>query len=118
MAHEAKEVREERRMLVLLKLGDSTPQRLTKIVPTIMEVLQRSSLDRVEQAFRSTTADLLGYLILSRLAPHKIRGALESPPKPEWPILNNKDSILVLEVGERFSGNAEFTRATTWLQHH
>ena len=86
--------------------------------------LDRLSFTSAEQAFRSTHADLFGFLIESKLAPNQIKAAFDSPgadatgdpKKPAEPLLEGKDALLILEVGTDCLATAGFTRVGAWLQ--
>lgn len=116
-----------RRYLIVLNLGEASPQRLIGLVPAYLAALGRLSLVPTEQAFHSATRELCGYFITSRLAPKQIIAALESPARgsiqggmdmASTPFLNSKDALMVLELGEAFLAGVGFTRAGTWLQRH
>ena len=119
---------EAKRYLVLVQLGDTNPQRLKTVVPDLLTILNYVSTDKAEQLFRAVQADVFGYLIKSTLRPTRIVKEIESPGKdpmdskskrPDiWPFLNNKDAIVVVEVGVDFSSTSGFSRAATWLQRH
>lgn len=119
---------ETRRYLVLLQLGNASPDRLKTVVPGLKSVLERLSTEPIEQAFRSATADIFGYFIRSKRNATQISATIESPAKDPWfmkegepmigPFLDSGDAILVIEGGSDFCAGRGFTRVGTWLQHH
>ena len=110
------------RYLVVLQLGNAQPERLAEVVQGTQSVLEQISTEPVELAFRSATADIFGYLLRTKFHAGQINGRLESPSKyafrGQQPFLDNKDAVLVVEVGEDFRAGVGFTRVGTWLQHH
>lgn len=110
-----------RRYLVLVQMGESSPQRLQMVVPRLQETLQRISTAGTEQLFRSITADYFGYLIRSKMNAHQIAAAIESPSptigRIVEPILDGKDRLSVHELGQDHASRWT-TRALTWLQRH
>ena len=80
-------------------------------------------------AFRSVQADYFGYVIRTNFKARQINSAIESPGMgivsdgetydfDVEPFLDNKDGVLVLEIGDDFIAGVGFTRIGTWLQHH
>ena len=110
------------RYLVLVKLHDSSPAKLVKLVPRLQEQLSRLSKATPEQVFRSATADVFGYFISSTLKARQIVAAIESPGSSYLsdvePILDGKDGLFVLELADDFTATTGFTRSGTWLQHN
>lgn len=113
---------DEKRYLVVAKLGSSNPERLIELVPAFQKALSKLSSVTIEQAIRSATADVFGYFIKSRLKAAQIVAAIESPGtsyvKIEEPFLSREDALFVMEVGSDFHASSGFTRAATWLQRH
>lgn len=113
---------ESRHLLVVFHLAACTPERLRDVVPRIQAALTKLSEEPIEQAFRSSNADLFGYAIKSKLAAKAIQAALESPGgkyrSDAYPPLDGADNLLVLEIGADYSAGKGFTRLGTWLQRH
>jgi hypothetical protein len=114
----------ERRFLVIISIKDCSPQHLLGVIPRIQETLRTLAIGPIEQAFRASRGDVFGHLLRSRSFAAEIRAKLETPgaassamSRADMPFLTNDDLILVLELGEDFTGRG-FTRAWTWLQHH
>ena len=116
--------RTTKRFCIVFHLGNASPERLRIIVPKLKLALDRLSFTSAEQAFRSTNADLFGFLIESKLAPIQIKAAFDSPgsdgpvdpKKPPEPLLEGKDALLIMEVGTDCLAAAGFTRVGAWLQ--
>lgn len=117
--------KEGKQFLVLLSINPSTPQRLALLVPKLKEVLDRISVEAVEQLFRSLGADHFGYLIRSKMAAGVIHSIIETPQRGylgsdnfDAPFLQGSDGLAVIELGSDFHCGRGFTRAATWLQRH
>jgi hypothetical protein len=108
--------RESARYLIVVTLGDSSRDRLMALAPDLMNVLKGLSAGPVEQAFNSAARDVLGFLFQSKLSAHQIIAQVQSPNRVE-PFLNNSDNLLVVQLGDDFSGFGR-SRAWTWLQRH
>jgi len=107
--------------LVIIQLHDTKTSRLASLVPSLQNGLARISEVAPELALRSTTADYFGYFIKTKLRPAQIEANLKSPgPKfsSEGMILDGRDSVLIIEIGQSFSARDGFSRALTWLQRH
>ena len=70
---------ERRTFLVIFQLNNASHQRLATMIPRLTALLGRLSKEPIEQAFRSATADLFGYSIISNLNAAQIKAAIESP---------------------------------------
>lgn len=113
---------QDRRYLVILMLGDANIQRLAALVPWFQRSLNAIADGRIQLAFNSAARDEFGYFLRSRMKAHQMIERLRSPggirQEPlEVSMLTNTDDILVLEIGEDFSGSGR-SRAWAWLQHH
>jgi hypothetical protein len=95
--------REGARYLVIFSLGDASHARLTTLVPNLTSVLKGLSEAPIEQAFRSATADTFGYFIRSKLPARQLVSQIQSPDRIE-PFLTNSDSMLIVQIGDDFSG--------------
>ncbi len=101
-----------RQYLVILHLGDASPSRLRGVVPAFKAALERLGIDAPEQAFRSSTGELFGYFMQSKLLPRQIASAIRSPARDvitgaamtasQVPFLDNRDGLMVLELGDEF----------------
>lgn len=67
-------------------------------------------------AFKSPEAEIVAFLLRSKLVPQQIVARLESPGK-EGSSLGNAAHVLVLEVGDSFAERG-FGRLNGWLKHH
>lgn len=120
--------KEGSRFLVVLRLGSTSPQRLTDLIPALQDTLQGLSTEPIEQAFRSATADVFGYFIRAKRYASQIYSAIQSPGLPAHErepdttymteFLDNQDHLMVLEIGEDFRAGQGFSRVGAWLQHH
>lgn len=102
-----------------------TPKVLKEIVEQIGGILKRIGNGKFELAFASSDAHTFGYLVKTELPARAILSILESPGKGsvmtnramESAPLTNSDGVVVIEIGEDFSGK-NLSRAWTWLQRH
>lgn len=102
----------EKVFLIIVELGNSSNmQRIAKDIPGILSVFKRLSNGLPEQVFRSDNGRLFGYFTKSKKSINFFRAEFEKSGSTI-----NEDTILVLEVGEQFTGLG-FSRAWTWLQH-
>lgn len=107
--------------LVIIQLSDTKPARLASLIPSLQAGLTRISETAPELALRSATADYFGYFIKTKLRPGQIASELKLPGakySSEGMILDGRDSILTIEVGQSFGATDGFSRAMTWLQRH
>lgn len=121
-------VDDTRRYLVVLRLGDTAAERLTILVPSLKAVLESLAVGPIEQAFRSVSADVFGYFVRSKLNSAQIHAAIQSPGPESWerhsrkpdigPFLDNKDALLIVELGEDWLVGIGFTKVGPWLRHH
>lgn len=107
--------------LVIIQLSDTKSARVASLVPALLAGLSRISETPAELALRSATADYFAYFIKTKMNVGRIEAALKSPgPKysAEGMILDGRDLILTIEIGQSFSATDGFSRALTWLQRH
>lgn len=114
-----------KQFLIVIQLGNTEVSRLQSLVPRLQEHLARISTEPVEQAFRSVTADLFGYVIRSRMVAGQIAASIETPQKDDSlfaptvsPLLDGRDNLFVVELGEDTETRRGFNRLGAWLQHH
>lgn len=116
------------KFLVIVSVNPATVERLKGIVPGLKSELERLSDAGIEEAFRSVTADIFGYVIRSKLKAGQIRAAIESPGPTSaqarhegtlmrMPFLSGKDNVIVLELGDDVSAAQGLKRIETWLLH-
>jgi hypothetical protein len=115
---------ETRRYLAIFVLSDANPTRLANIMPNLLRYLENAADGKPELAFRSANRDEFGYFLRSKLAANQILARVQSPEgdaiglrRPEEPIFDNSDQILIVELGADFSSFGR-SRAGTWLQRH
>lgn len=113
--------KESMRYIVLFQMYNADAQRLGRIVPRIVEMLQRISSTGTEQFFRSVHGDVFAYFVRSTMNAAQVAAAIESPG-PAYgtrvlPILDGNDKVTVIEIGPDFSGRG-IGRAAVWLQRH
>lgn len=113
---------EKKKFLVILRLADASASRLVELVPALQRCLDKLSSGDMEQVFRSTTADVFGYFIQTKLNSGQILAAIESPGRSysseEEPFLSGADSVFVMDIGPDFQATRGFSRPMTWLQRH
>jgi hypothetical protein len=97
-----------RQLLVVFRFKDYSVARLANLVPALANVLAEMSAVKPELAFNSHARDLIGYVIVSKLSPDRVRAAIESSGRrpmgePEGAALFNlgSDTVMVLEMGSR-----------------
>jgi hypothetical protein len=109
------------RYLVVIQLKEATKARVSKVVQLVKTELTRLSETAPELAFTSAMADCFGFFVKTNLGPAKITSAIKSPGptiSASTTILDGRDSIFALEIGQKFHTIDGFTRALTWLQRH
>lgn len=121
-----------KRYLVHIRIGSGKPplHRIKQAAAGVKEVLESLTVGTGNCKLAYTTQDgsSFGYFIKTNRHAGAIRAQLECPGNPDNHLLENpkphipppllgEDSILVIEIGEDFSGNG-FSKAWTWLQHH
>ena len=118
-----------KRYLVHVKFGGDVPlrQRLPEAVPVLKDHVARLARAKAQLAWTSGDGGSFGFFMLCDLPAAAIRSQLQSPGVDSWQkpgrlptegsALTNADSIIVIEIGEDFSGEG-FGRAWTWLQHN
>lgn len=116
---------QSRQFLVVVQLGNTSPERLQEVVPEVRLVLERLSSEPLEMAFRAVSADIFGFLVRATKVARQIEAALLRPsgiPRGggfEPPSgLDNKDHVFVLELGPDCASSQGFSRALTWMQRH
>ena len=113
--------KEVTRFLAVIKIGQQQPslERLREAIPTIQDALRRFSLGDLKLAFSSHDGSTFGILFKSEHHPNAIRSYLtgSSYGTNHTAVILNDDNLLVVQVGELFSG-WRFSRAWTWLQHN
>jgi hypothetical protein len=94
-----------RRLLVVLRFEDYGVARLANLVPQLANVLAEMSAVKPEIAFHSHARDLIGYVIVSRLSPARVRAAIESSgrqpggsPSDSAAFSLGSDSVMVLQM--------------------
>jgi hypothetical protein len=94
-----------RQLLVVLRFEDYGVARLANLVPQLANVLAEMSAVKPEIAFHSHARDLVGYVIVSRLSPARVRAAIESSgrlpggsPSDSVMFSLGSDSVMVLEM--------------------
>jgi hypothetical protein len=109
------------RFLAVIKIGQQSPtlERLRETIPAVKDALRRFSIDDLKLAFSSHDGSTFGLLFKSKYHPSAICSALtaSSYGTDHTAVILNDDNLLVVEVGELFSG-FHFSRAWTWLQHN
>ena len=109
------------RYLAIIKVGQQQPtiERLREAIPAIQDALRRFSIGDLKLAFSSHDGSTFGILFKSEHHPGAIRSALtaSSYGTEHTAVILNDDNLLVVQVGEQFSG-WHFSRAWTWLQHN
>lgn len=118
-----------KRYLVHVKFGGDVPlrQRIIESVPTMKNHVDRLSRGKSQLAWTSDDGGSFGFFMLCDLPAGVILSQLRSPGADRWQkpgrlrnegsALTNADSLIVLELGDTFSGDG-FGRAWTWLQHN
>jgi hypothetical protein len=107
--------------LIIIQLKETTPARLATVVPSLQAELARMSDTAPELVLRSATADCFAFFIRSILRPGQIMSQLTAPGSKyssSGMILDGRDSILTMEIGQSFHATDGFSRAMTWLQRH
>ena len=100
--------------LVIVELsGDSSMERLSQDVPSILRDMHRLSKVEPMLAFRSKDGLLFGLFILSDVAPAVLRAEFERSAGSR-----NGDHMMAFDIGDQHTGTSGFSRAWTWLQHH
>ncbi len=115
-----------RTYLVIVRVSEVSPKRLRKLVPELILILSDVSMEEPEYAFRAVQADILGFLIKSKLRAENIKAYIESPGDLHWdfgddppkrcPVFSDDDSLMVIEIGEEFCFSKAFSRQQSWLQ--
>jgi hypothetical protein len=118
----------KRNFLIHVRIGQGKPDlsRIKSAASNFQQILKDISED-LQLAYTSHDGATFGFFIKSKKKADQIRLIIESPGKTDIdgrhltsvtgsPLLND-DSMLVLEIGDDFSGRG-FSRAWTWLQHH
>jgi len=109
---------QKHRFFVLVKLGGNTPirERIASVAPKIQDQIKKASKDEFQLAFTSDGGDSFGFVLCSTLAARQIMARLKGGDDSGATLLND-DTLLVIELGDDFSGYG-FSKAWTWLQHH
>ncbi len=111
--------KEYRKYFVLIKLGNSTPilQRVRESAKAIQLAIEKVSNNDCQLVFTSSSGDCFGYLLKTIVPSGVIKAELDGrTASSDTSALRSDDSVLVLEVGEDFTGTG-FSRGWTWLQH-
>jgi hypothetical protein len=97
-----------RQLLVVFRFKDYSVARLANLVPTLANVLAEMSSVKPELVFHSHARDLIGYAIVSKLGPERVRAAIESSgrlpasrPRGSAPFNVGSDTVMVLEMSDR-----------------
>lgn len=108
--------------LVIFNLKNAKPPRLITMIPQLESLLKGLSKQPIEIAFRSATADIYGYGLVSEMNASQLKAAIESPGRSRFsdkePVLEGDDRLMILELGKDFHAGEGFTRFGTWLQRH
>jgi hypothetical protein len=109
-----------RRYLIILQLGQTSPERLQQLAPRLQKVLSKYSSQPVEPAFRCITADTFGYLIRSSADARIICSGIKSPdpgsPGGVQRFLKDSDQLLIVEIGEDSVVGNGFGAVEAWLK--
>lgn len=105
---------EARRYLVLFQIGgtEKTLARIQQTAPGVKQALENVSGGDCQLVFASNDGGTFGFFIRSTLPTTMIRSTIETHGSTR-----SGDSMLVLEIGEKFAGIG-FSRGWNWLQHH
>lgn len=110
-----------KRYLIHIRLDDHTfsAQRAAEIGKTVKEMIAHISKDNHELAYITRDGSSFAFLVKTKLPAGAIMSILEGT---QWEgdrtaILSKGDKVLILEIGEDFSGLG-FSKAWTWLQHN
>jgi hypothetical protein len=92
-------------LLVVFRFKDYSVARLANLVPALANVMAEMSAVKPELAFNSHARDLIGYVIVSKLSPERVRAAIESSGRlPEGETGGaaqfnlGSDTVMVLEI--------------------
>ena len=109
----------ERNFFVLIKFAGDVPirERILESAKPIKEIIERISNGNYQLVFTADSGDSFGYFLRSKEKASLISAHIQgSTNKTGAAPLLNRDSILVLEVGDDFYGYG-FSKGWSWLQH-
>ena len=102
------------RFFIVVQLDNaSTLQRVSYDVPGIITLLKSCSTGEDVAVFRSNDGVLFGLFVKSDLSQDVIQKRFDASPHT-----NNKDAILITDVGNATASSLGFSRASTWLKRH